>query len=123
MEKLKFELGESSEETAGTPSNSFRKENTIVTIRRTRVGSLKVIDEENAEDYDVGDASPPPRSRRRKALNSPFSHEQITDSCNSAKYATHLGQNICLFLVTFVLALIAALMAALYKEEIIKHLG
>jgi hypothetical protein len=50
-------------------------------------------------------------------LNSPFSQEQIVDSCNATRAAVHLGQNLALFLVAFVIGCSAMLVAFLYKTE------
>jgi len=88
----------------------------------TQAGSIKVIEEDAAEELDIASPTAAPQAIRRRAQNSPFSHEQIIDSCNATKYAVHLGHNITLFLITFAFAITAMYLAAVYNEEIEHYL-
>lgn len=80
---------DTTEDSGGSPIGLGSKKD-IVKIRLTRAGSIRVIEEDYLEEIEV-DPSPVARGRPRHALNSPFSHEQISDSLNATRYAVHLG--------------------------------
>ena len=62
-----------SEDSAGSGTTS-PKHKDMVKIRMTREGSIKIIEEDEAEELDIINPTAIPAIRRR-ALNSPFSHE------------------------------------------------